>query len=334
MATHTDPRAPGQPERSGLAAGTRVVTQALGTDSIRSLHKENRAIDVLVGVCLLLLTTVNAAALGELAVGPIWVGLLVLQGFLFQILAFYAHDVFVHRNAGSARARAVLGPLFMTPATQVYSEYRHAHLSHHRYVNTASDSEEYKRDFDRRWVKVSLLTLAGTQLSWFGGFRRGDRTPWKPDYSEPEARRVKMETYVVVLWLAVAVGLALLAPGPIIRGYFLPLVLVAPVASSLRVILEHADSDPGDPLKNSTFYRTGWVSGPAFFWDSGDCHLVHHLFPAIPFYRMRRAVRLIRPVLIDAGVQEHRSFLSLLKSWFIDNKAHGTPWREPASSAG
>ena len=171
-----------------------------------------------------------------------------------------------------------------------------------------------------------MLTIVGTQMSWLGGFRNTDRPAWKPEYTDAERRRVRNETIYLVLWIVGVIAAAFIWPRPVLLGYVLPLTVVAPIASNLRVILEHADSDPADPINNATYYRTGWISGPLFFWDSGDCHLVHHLYPSIPFYRMRRACRVMRPVLLAAGAREHRSFLALLKGWFIDNRPHGTPW--------
>ncbi|MDW3217302.1 MAG: fatty acid desaturase [Acidimicrobiales bacterium] len=309
------------------ASSTRQINQVLGPAVVRSLHKQNVFIDAGVGVGLLALVVALAVGLGTVPIGLLWFGMLIAQGFLLQILAFFAHDVFVHRAVGGRRFARMAGSVFATPATVVFSEYRHLHFAHHRHVNGPGDSEEYKRDFDRRWVKWALLTPVGTQLSWFGVFRRGDRKRWEPDYTVEEARMVKQETRALIAVFAGLVGLAFLSPGIVLRGYFLPLLVVAPIASSLRVILEHADVDVRTPLASSTFYRTGPISGPLFLWGAGDCHLVHHLYPAIPFYRMRRAVRLIEPVLIDAGVRQHRSFAKLLYGWFIRNEAHGTSWR-------
>ncbi|GJM36735.1 MAG: hypothetical protein DHS20C19_01020 [Acidimicrobiales bacterium] len=308
------------------AAGTRQISQVLGPDVVRSLHKQNVFIDAGVGVGLLAAVVALALGLGTVPIGLLWLAMLVAQGFLLQILAFFAHDAFVHRAVGGRRFSRVAGSVFATPATVVFSEYKHLHMAHHRHVNGAGDSEEYKRDFDRRWVKWALLTPVGTQMSWFGVFRRGDRERWAPDYTDEEARMVKQETRALILVFAGLVGLAFLSPGVVLRGYFLPLLLVAPIASSLRVILEHADVDVSTPLASSTFYRTGAVSGPMFLWGAGDCHLVHHLYPAIPFYRMRRAVKLIEPVLLDSGLRQHRSFGKLLYGWFIRNEAHGTSW--------
>lgn len=317
---------PTNADRAGLASGTRQLNKVLGPDAVRRLHQQSAVIDAATGVTLLASVVGLAVALGTVPIGPVWFLMFVAQGFLLQILAFFAHDAFVHRSVGGKNFARIAGSIFATPATVVFSEYKHLHLAHHRNVNTSADSEEYKKDLDRRWVKWALLTPFGTQMSWFGAFRKGDREPWKPSYSDAEARMVRQETRALIAVFAGLIALAFVVPSVVLRGYFLPLLIVTPIASSLRVILEHADVDDRTPLGNSTFYRTGWVSGPLFLWGSGDCHLVHHLYPAIPFYRMRRAVKLAEPALLEAGLYQHRSFFRLLYGWYVKNEAHGTRW--------
>lgn len=310
--------------------GARQIVAELGPDVIRDLHRGSRGLDVAAFVVLWSGAFGLAVALGSYSFSVWWLGLLLLQGFLLQILGFFAHDALLHREAFGRRASWIAAALCFAPVTVEYTDYRNAHLVHHRYVNTDRDSEEYKRDFDRRWVKIALLTLLGTKLSWSGGFRRDDRPAWRPEFSPAESRRLTIEKWIVRCWLLGMLGLAFVFPRVVLLGYLLPLVVAAPVASSFRVILEHGDVDTTNPFGSSTYYRTGFISGPLFLYDSGDCHIVHHFFPAIPFYRMPRALRLIRPILDRAGVQQHRSMVRLLYLWFVSNKPHGQRWVSPS----
>jgi len=111
-----------------------------------------------------------------------------------------------------------------------------------------------------------------------------------------------------------------------ILGYIVPITLILPIANVFRTILEHAETDPGNDYHCATFYRTGLLSRPLFFWDAGDCHLVHHIFPHIPFYNMGDAVDLFRPFLISKGVRERRSLLALAYGYFIRNERHRALW--------
>ena len=82
------------------------------------------------------------------------------------------------------------------------------------------------------------------------------------------------------------------------------------------------ETNPANPLHCATYYRTGPFSRFLFFWDGGDCHLVHHLFARIPFYRMGEATELMRPYLERQGVRERRSFWSLLHGYYVRVEPH------------
>ena len=89
--------------------------------------------------------------------------------------------------------------------------------------------------------------------------------------------------------------------------------------------------EPENPFHVATFYRTGPVSRLLFLWDSGDCHLIHHLYATIPYYRIGRAVTRLygRSCSRTASSSDARSAASL--GVVRRRHAHGTPW--PASAA-
>ena len=95
-------------------------------------------------------------------------------------------------------------------------------------------------------------------------------------------------------------------------------------------MLEHFDLDRTNPLWVGTFYRTGFLTRPLFLWSTGDCHLVHHYYANIPYYRMPQALRLMSPILRREGVYEHRALLPLLVDWFTGARTH---WTVPAAAA-
>jgi len=310
-----------------IASGVRRINAALGAQTVRELHKTNVVLDA--GTLALLWGGGVALAvfLGSASLSLAWLIALVAQGLLLQMLGYFAHDAFLHRKLGGPRLWRIGGAICNAPLTLPFTDYVHSHGAHHLYVNTDRDSERYKRDFDRRWVKLVLLTIVGTKLSWSGRFRQGDQARWQPDYSPDEQRYLRRENRGILAWAVLMVGLAVVTPRTILLGYLLPLVVVTPLASSVRVVLEHADVDAHDPLHNSTIYRTGFISRFVFLGSAGDCHLVHHLYPRIPFYNMGKALRLMRPIIVEDGRNEHRSIGRLLYLWFVANQAHGQPWQ-------
>jgi fatty acid desaturase len=310
-----------------------VIAAELGRARIAELHRPFPLLDWLVIVALPSAFVGLALALGRLPLGLPWLACLVAQGFLIQALAYSVHDLFVHRRVGGKRAGYVIGVLFELPILARRTWYALYHLDHHDQMNTDVDPEEYKQDLDTRWKKVACLTLPGLFLLFARKLRsphdpsmKIEMGPTKAPTDATLVRQLRQERLVAVGGLAV-LGLATYVSWPlVVFGYVLPFVIVTPIASMCRLVLEHAESDPTNVFSCGTFYRTGLVSGPLFFWDAGDCHVVHHMYPAIPFYRMRRAVRLMRPVLVRHGARERRSFSGLLYGFFVRNERHRTLW--------
>jgi len=69
-----------------------------------------------------------------------------------------------------------------------------------------------------------------------------------------------------------------------------------------------------------------WILCFLFFRDAGDCHLVHHIFPNIPFYKVGKAADLFHPFLLRQGVRERRSLLALLWGYFARVEPHRALW--------
>lgn len=205
------------------------------------------------------------------------------------------------------------------------------HLEHHRYFGVEGDSEEYKSDLDRRWVKLIFLCFPGILLVTSRKLSRQPTTKYaymgKARYCDPEiVKKISFEQKIIFAFLVCLLGLAFIWPGYILLGYVLPLLFAFPLASTLRTLLEHADIHPDNPFNNSTHYKTGPITQLLFFGDSGDCHTVHHFFPAIPFYRINAALKLMNPIFSEQGVIVHKSIAKIIYGWFVENRAHGTNW--------
>jgi len=56
--------------------------------------------------------------------------------------------------------------------------------------------------------------------------------------------------------------------------------------------------------------------------DAG-CHVVHHLFPTIPHYRLREAARAVRPLLGESYREDRRALLVALREAIRD--CHAVP---------
>lgn len=296
-----------------------VIRAAIGDAALDELHRPAPHLDLLAVASVWATILLCGSHLARAPIGPSWVLALLVQGFALQLLILLFHDLFLHRRLGGDRwgwalSCALTTPLFIRPTA-----YKIFHLEHHRHIGTALDTEAFKQDVDTPWKRLALSTLPG--------FVAQRRWPVRKQGISPRDRaRLRLESGIqLVFGVALVAGLVCW-PRALGLGFLLPLATTMPVASVLRIILEHAEADPDNPFHLATFYRTGLVTRVLFLWDSGDCHLIHHLYATIPFYRIGRAIELMRPVLLAHGVIERRSLLGLLRGYFIENHPHRTRW--------
>ncbi|MDF3032116.1 MAG: fatty acid desaturase-like protein [Moraxellaceae bacterium] len=313
----------------GLDRVRRQLREAVGADTIAALHRVNPGLDALAVLGSVALFAANVWLLGMLAFGITWLALFVLQGFLLQWMGLVSHDLFVHRRAWGETGSWWASLVLTLPRFSLPTGYEQAHLAHHRCLGTVQDTEAYKQHLDTRARRCLFLTLAGIKLAQAGRLEAEAGLRAYHDVSGQGAlieRRARVEKWVMRGFLLTLLVLGMFFPRLALLGFLLPVLVMGPVVNTLRIVIEHADVDPANPWHGSTFYRTGPVSRLLFCWDSGDCHLVHHVFPRLPFYRMGRAVDLMRPHLLAQGVVERRSYAQLLKGWFVDAYPHRTLW--------
>ena len=316
----------------------RTLRNAVGTETFRRLHRESRLLDALTVIGALGIFVTVALLLARLPLGPIWLALFILQGFVLQWFALVSHDLFVHRKAAGEFWSWIGSIVFTVPRYSLPTGYEQAHLSHHRNIGTVLDTEAYKQDLDtsgKRWLFSTVLGVKLAQASKLGAQAR--QHYHQVSAANPQlARRVRIERIVMRGWLLSMIPLGFLFPRVVVLGYLLPTLLVLPLANTLRIIIEHADINPDNPFHQSTCYRTGLLSRIVFLWDSGDCHIIHHVFPHMPWYRVGEATDLMRPTLLAQSVIERTSFWSLVKGWYVDNYPHRSLWpldTAPSSAA-
>lgn len=292
------------------------LVELLGRQRIRALHRPDYVKAATRIGAVLAAIGANAWILAGPSFGLIWLPSLVLQGFLLQDLGYMMHEFGVHRGLKSARVSDAFGTAMGLPLFTSYTTYRLIHTDHHRHTGAAWD-EGYKQGIDTRWNRLLNLTAPG--LLYFL-----EQPPIHP--SSAEAARIVWEKRALYVFAIGVLAALVYFPGPVGLGYLLPLATTLPLASNLRLILEHGESNPDNEFHSGTYYRSGLLMRALFFWDAGDCHLVHHLFPGIPSYRMAEATRLMRPTLLALGVRERNSLAELLHLWFAKGVPHRSLW--------
>jgi len=309
----------------------REIKNHIGDKEYKRMHQSNTLLDIFAVSMTIFIFFALIFLIGM--VDPLWQkGVLIfIQGFFIQTMALISHDIFVHRRLGKDNLLSWVACMVLTMARfSVPTGYKQTHLKHHRYIGGEKDTEKYKQHLDTRFRRFLFSTFPGVKIA-HGGYLSRETKPYLKVNSQNAKvmHRAKVEQWILRGLLFSLVPLAVLFPQHVILGFLIPAMVITPIAGTLRIILEHAEVNPDNPYHIATYYRTGYFSQLVFLWDSGDCHLIHHIFPGIPFYRMRRANNLIRPFLLKNGVVERTSFKSLLVGWYVKNHPHRSLWLEP-----
>lgn len=318
-----------------INAARQRIRDALGDEAVRDLHRQNRALDALALVVIATVAVLNTWALVSLS-GWLLLPLVILQGWLFQWAGLVSHDLFVHRRVGGETLSRIGALLLTVPRLSSPVGYEQAHLTHHRHMGSSRDSEHYKQGLDTRQRRLLFSTLFGIRLAQNGKKVGAERSYHDVSHKgEAFTARAAQEKWVIRLWLLTMVALTIWQPLAVALAYWAPLLIVAPVVNTVRIVLEHADADisSANAFQFGTAYRTGLLTRVAFLWDSGDCHLIHHIFPRMPYYRVGRCVDLLDDVIRTENPRQRHNLLALLKGWYIDGHGHRTPWPKGASEA-
>lgn len=304
-----------------------AVKKQLGGQVLKDLHRENWLVDVMGVLAYVGSVIALFVLLANLPFGLICCLCFIAQGFALQGLGLLAHDAFIHRKIWGDRGSWIGSIIFFFPVLLRPTWYIILHTNHHAFLGTDDDTEAYKQNLDAIWKRLFFLTIAGDRMTRLGKLSKGDaKVPVISPRTYKEQRRLAVEQVGLILFILGIVVSSVLWPTYVLSGYVLPLLIATPVASSLRTILEHADVDPTNEFHLGTYYRTGLITRILFVADSGDCHLVHHIFSHIPWYRMGKATRVMRPILTEKGVIERQSLLQLLVGWFVRGFPHRSLW--------
>ncbi len=254
---------------------------------------------------------------------------IIFQGWLITIMGLLSHDVIVHRNKWRGSFENFIGSLLFIPATVPYTKYRLGHLRHHAYIGTTEDSEIYKQDIKTRWQRILFSTIIGFKMATTGKWSAESRHSYGGmiGASDVELKRTKLESISILAMIAVIIILSFIFSWKIfVFGWLIPVTVVTPALNTFRIIIEHAHVDPTNNYWLATPYRTGFFGKFLFLADSGDCHILHHIFPRVPWYGMPQLVRASESFFEAKGVVYKGSYITLLKGWFINNYPHRSKW--------
>jgi beta-carotene hydroxylase len=248
-----------------------------------------------VGLALVCLGTV-AGSVGATAAGALPWPVALLASSVACFAGFTPVHEATHRNVSRSRAlNDAVGHLCALLVLGALLPYRFLHGEHHRHTNDARLDPDHWSGSGRalalplRWASQDLGYLAFYARAW--------------------SSRPALERANLVGCAALYAGAALLATwaGPhvllaVVAGWLLPARLALWALAATFAWLPHA------PHTSTDRYRATSVrSAPLWNWLllGQSYHLVHHLQPGVPFYRLAATWRAQREALLARGAVDH-----------------------------
>lgn len=237
--------------------------------------------------------------LGAMHIIPLWLGLILNTFVLYAIqtpLHEACHGNIAGRDSSWLWLNHSVGYVCGALLLHEYKAFRHMHLAHHRDTNNPDIDPD-------NWVAVQnpfkVFFRCMTIVFWYHHYF------WKYIAFRPKVPGMLPLAIHIILSYAVLYGLALWLS---VEGYWrevLALWIVPHFLASALIIyffayLTHKPHEVHERYRDTNvFWVRGKVLGPIVNWlyMFQNFHLVHHLFPRIPFYLYPKAFRSLRPVL-------------------------------------
>ena len=281
---------------------------------------------------------VIVACWSVVAVWPtVWtVGLaFVVIGVSYYGLQVILHDGLHRQLFKTTRANDIFNDLFLAgPICAITRLNRDNHMRHHHATCLADDPDRYKYVHADKEVPLPfLLFLTGAR-----GFYPAVRNVFfRPKSGRAPARRSFFGEYswrdlaVIACWQVALIG----GLSYFIGWWAYPVLWVAPIyvfaylADLIRVFCEHSmltsDAEADEDMRLIT-YRSNWLEAQFFAPHNMNFHMVHHLWPSIPYYNLPGADKIVRQSeFVRSG--DHRliwrnSYLAYLGEYYVWRRAH------------
>lgn len=231
---------------------------------------------------------------------------LVIGGWTQNRLAVLIHEsshymLFRNRVVNELAANLLVAfPLFA-----VMGNYRAIHWAHHRHVNDPEHDPDLQRLLEHQsrefpigkwrflWEYVLLQMAPHKAISYLRGRAKYAVVPID---SRAATQNFEWLSPRATKWLRRGYLLALLAVltwfgwwPEFLLLWMVPMFTVYPAVLFLREIAHHGNYPDNGDYTNSRVYEGKWLEREVFFPFSEQNHVLHHMFPAIPWHRMREA---------------------------------------------
>jgi len=189
------------------------------------------------------------------------------------------------------------------------SAYRSIHLVHHSVARSEADPDDIEETAPKSIplvVVYYIVLLAGIYI-YLGtvavvGYQHANTT-WR--------KRILFE--VVLIAATIALVLWFFPVEVVLKAWIFP-ILVAGQLANVRGLAEHGLTTSGNRFSETrTVVSNGFVR---FFMSNSNFHLEHHLFPAIPWYNLRKLHTIIEPQRLASSASIYSGYLPFLWDFF------------------
>ena len=258
---------------------------------------------------LLMLIALEVAVIAAWAAGamPLFVGLLI-NSFasygLYTVVHEAAHRSISNRDPRYARWDTICGNVAAQLILLNFAGHRASHLRHHAHTNTDRDPDIGAKGplaaLPIKWlisnVVLLLVALPGGIHLANGLMRRLGATKASEGGEESllAAQRWAVRVGVVAVLVSIPLGVVV----PIVVLWIIPARLTFLYLAIFFAWLPHFPYEHADRFRNT---RITLFPGSTWILLQQDRHLIHHLYPSIPWYRYRAAHRELSSLLGERG---------------------------------
>jgi fatty acid desaturase len=221
---------------------------------------------------------------------PWWASLVI--GFVAAYAGFTPVHEAVHGNVSQWRlVNAAVGHACALLLTGAFLPYCFLHREHHRHTNSPTDDPDFWCGKGPAWaLPLRWLTQDVGYLQYYFG-------RWS---TRPRTERTDL-LLCSALYLGVAAGALLLNPPlflALLLGWFVPARLALFALAATFSWLPHSPHQSMDPHTATTVRSSPWLTWALL---GQNFHLVHHLDPGRPFYRLAGIWKRKRGEFVERG---------------------------------
>ncbi len=241
----------------------------------------------------------TVCTLGTMGLIPLWLGL-ILNAFILYADQTPLHEA-CHGNIAGKHSRYLwlnhlIGYVCGTILLHEYKAFRYMHLAHHRDTNDPDlDPDHWVAVKNPFMVALRCLTI----VFWYHNYF------WKNIAFEPRTPgMLPLAIHIIVmhaLYYGVAIGLSLMGYWrEVLMLWIFPHILASALIIYFFAYLTHKPHEVFERYHDTNiFWVRGWLIEPVVngLYLFQNFHLIHHLFPRIPFYNYGGAFRDLKPIL-------------------------------------